>query len=206
MATRDDRLPALRRLSTDPGATPAERALAGRLAAELSSGRGKARETSRAPQLGKGVVLDCSGAIPWLRWRCPACGESLAHPGDRLSGAPLFALVASLSANEDARCCWFCSSAPSALEIDGNAIPGAVPAALWDAANPGAPDAGDLLLVLESVGVARIEGGSRSGARRRIAAALLDRPGAFRQQPQFILRGSPDGFRIRWRTPGKAAS
>lgn len=203
MATRADRLPALRRLAADPGATPPERALAARLAGALARPAARPRSTPSAAPRGARVVLDCSDGFPWLLWRCPWCGEPVGHPGDRTTHVGLLALAAALRTSEDARHCFLCAVVPSPLTLDGCALPGAVPVLLWRVATA-APDAGAFLVALGAIRAAyqgRDLWGSRRAWRRRIRGALdvAVAAGALSAAPPFQIRAHIGQAVVRWR-------
>jgi hypothetical protein len=224
MASRADRLPALRRLAADPGATPAERAAAARFAARLDPDYtlpnnfdaavrrarqmaecARMRSTPRAPisPPARGVVLDAGGKFPWLRWRCPVCQEPVAHPGK--DAGRLLGLAHCLATDENARRCLFCGVYPTPLTLDGVELPGAVPDALWRVAARFVPPS-DFLMALTRLRTAythRDLWSSRAAFRRRIAAALDEAvaAGVLVEAPEFQIRAALGEAVVRWRRP-----
>lgn len=206
MAARADRLPALRRLAVDPGATPAERALAGRLVAVLAPPTPRPGVPSDAVVTGDRVVLDCAGATPWLCWRCPSCERPVAHPGGAAGVTTLWLIQTLDLVDEDARRCYFCSRGVSPFDLlNGAAIPGAVPLALWRVATD---DRAALLSTLAEIREALVafraldDDGGRPALRRRIRRALDAgiAGGALAALPRFNLRRSAAGLLVvRWR-------
>lgn len=208
MASRADRLPALRRLAVDPGATPAERALAGRFAAALDPTTPSPGALPSVATPGNRMVLEYVGSLAWLCWRCPSCERPVAHPG---AGTMLWLLQTQALATEDARRCWFCSGGVSPLTLDGAALPGAIPLALWRVATG---DRAALLLTLGEIREAVVafraldDDGGRPALRRRIRRALDAgiAAGALTGLPRFNLRRSAAGLLVvRWRVAEREA-
>lgn len=219
MASRADRLPALRLLAKCPGATPAERAAAARFAARLDPdytlpgdldaavrlARQMAQSARRRVPLSapistpaRGVVLDVGGRLPWLRWLCPVCQEPVAHPGQ--DAGRLLGLAHRLATDENARRCLLCGVYPTPLTLDGVELPGAVPDALWRvAARPVPP--GSFLMALTRLRTAHAhrdlggsfgDAASRRRIRRRVRAALDEAvaAGVLVEAPEFQVRAA----------------
>lgn len=185
MSDRRDRLPALRRLSVDPGATPAERELAAAMAAKLSK-----RKPSK-PRI-PGVTLDASSDIPLFRWVCPVCGERVSHP----AGLNPFATAQAIHA---ARQCFLCADGQPILDLKGAPLPGAIPDVLWSSMVIGEKSAGVILVALEAIRVsAPIRGSDRDGLRFGVQLGL-EAGECWRTIPKFSIREKNGRLVVRWR-------
>jgi hypothetical protein len=211
MATRAERLPALRRLAVDPSATPAERDAAARFAAILEGPRHVncrcsvdlpryPLPSSSRPKRKAVVIVQSRARSPWLSWTCPSCGEGVSVPVD---GEDVFKAAARVGMRDESRCC-LCS--PPFDPCDRLPIPDALRRAyLWRRTNEHI----DLAFIELCRSLSRIAGQwcneprptPRAMLRATIARTLDDATsgGVLGRSPKFQLRLCRDErLRVRW--------
>lgn len=209
MATRAERLPAIRRLAVDPSATSAERESAARFAARLEPQPRSAKPRTRASHPRSGITLERYGDQVMLRWACPRCGQTVVH-GEARDNLLALALHLRTAAREQ-RTCWVCSLGPHGIWLADEPVPGAVPEALWiRMRSPTTPQEirarSDFLNAVaraadQAPGLPLTCCDKRS-IRRRVVEVLTGAhaAGVLREIPTFTLRARQDGrVYIHWR-------